>query len=56
MLGAVTAIVACFSAISEGLSAVPARHAPILEKTGSGLAFPHPWCMGFLAAIEPAAA
>jgi uncharacterized protein len=52
MLAAITAIVARFNAISEGLSAIPARHAPIFEKTRNGLALPHPWCMGFLTAMR----
>jgi uncharacterized protein len=38
MLAAITAIVARFNAISETLSAEPARHAPIFRKTVEGLA------------------
>jgi uncharacterized protein len=52
MLAAIMAIVTRFNAISDGLSAVPARHAPIFEKTKDGLALPHLWCMGFLAATR----
>lgn len=52
MVAAITAIVARFNAISEGLSAEPPRHAPILRKTDDGLAVPHLWCMGFLAGMR----
>ena len=52
MLAAITAIVARFNAISEGLSLAPSKHAPLFEKTGNGLALPHPWCMGFLSAMR----
>jgi uncharacterized protein len=52
MLTAITAIVARFNAISEGLSAEPPRHAPIFRKTDDGLAVPHLWCMGFLAGMR----
>jgi uncharacterized protein len=51
-LAAITAIVARFNAISETLSTVPGQHAPIFEKTEDGLALPHPWCMGFLTAMQ----
>ena len=51
-LTAITAIVARFNAISEGLSTAPNEHAPLFEKTGEGLALPHPWCMGFLGAMQ----
>jgi uncharacterized protein len=51
-LAAITAMVARFNAISEGLSTAPGKHAPIFEKTGDGLALPHPWCMGFLSAMR----
>jgi uncharacterized protein len=52
MLAAITAIVARFNAISEGLSAEPPRHAPIFRKTDDGLAVPHLWCIGFLAGMR----
>jgi uncharacterized protein len=51
-LTAITAIVARFNAISEGLSTAPAKHAPIFEKTDDGMALPQPWCMGFLSAMR----
>ena len=51
-LAAITTIVARFNAISEGLSLAPSKHTPIFEKTGGGLALPHPWCMGFLSAMR----
>lgn len=47
-----TAIVARFNAISETLSTAPSQHAPIFEKTEEGLALPHPWCIGFLSAMQ----
>ena len=46
------AVVARFNAISETLSIAPGQHAPIFEKTKDGLALPHPWCMGFLSAMQ----
>ena len=52
VLAAITAIVARFNAISESLSLAPSKHAPLFEKTGDGLALPHPWCMGFLSAMR----
>ena len=52
MLVAIETIVTRFNAISQGLSTAPERHAPILEKTGDGLAHPHPWCLGFVAAMR----
>jgi uncharacterized protein len=52
MLAAIEAIVVRFNAISQGLSTAPERHGPILEKTEDGLAHPHPWCMGFIAAMR----
>lgn len=52
VLAAITAIVARFNAISEGLSLAPSKHAPVFEKTDDGLALPHPWCMGFLSAMR----
>jgi uncharacterized protein len=52
MLAAITAIVGRFNAISEGLSTAPQQHAPIFEKTDDGMVLPHPWCMGFLAAMR----
>jgi uncharacterized protein len=51
-LAAMTAVVARFNAISETLSTAPRQHAPIFEKTDDGLALPHPWCMGFLTAMQ----
>jgi uncharacterized protein len=51
-LAAMTAVVARFNAISETLSTAPGQHAPIFEKTEDGLALPHPWCMGFLSAMQ----
>lgn len=51
-LAAITAIVARFNAISEGLSTAPQRHAPLFEKTDEGLALPHTWCTGFLGAMR----
>ncbi len=51
-LAALTAIVGRFNAISEGLSADPEQHAPIFEKADDGTVMPHPWCMGFLAAMR----
>ena len=51
-LAAMTTVVARFNAISETLSTTPRQHAPIFEKTEDGLALPHPWCMGFLAAMR----
>ena len=50
-LAAITAIVARFNAISEGLSIAPQQHAPLFERTDD-LAVPHPWCMGFLSAMR----
>ncbi len=52
MLAAIEAIVARFNAIGETLPTAPARCAPIFEKTEDGLAQPHPWCLGFLAAMQ----
>lgn len=52
VLAAITAIVARFNAISEGLSLAPGKHAPLFEKTDGGLALPQPWCMGFLNAMR----
>jgi Uncharacterised protein family (UPF0149) len=52
MLTAIEAIVARFNAISRGLRTAPERHQPILEKTEDGLAHPHPWCIGFVAAMR----
>lgn len=51
-LTAITAVVGRFNAISEGLSTGPKQHAPIFEKTDDGKVLPHPWCMGFLAAMR----
>jgi uncharacterized protein len=51
-LGAITAIAGRCNAISEGLSVAPGQHVPIFEKTDDGLVLPHPWCMGFLAAMH----
>jgi hypothetical protein len=34
------------------LSTAPKQHAPIFEKTDAGTVLPHPWCMGFLAAMQ----
>lgn len=51
-LAAITAIAGWFNAISEDLSVAPGRHAPIFEKTDDGRVMPHPWCMGFLAAMQ----
>jgi uncharacterized protein len=51
-LAAITAIVARFNAISEGISTTPHKHAPIFEKTDDGMALPQPWCMGFLSAMR----
>lgn len=52
VLAAITAIVARFNTISEGLSLAPRKYAPLFEKTDDGLALPHPWCMGFLSAMR----
>ena len=52
VLAAITAIVARFNAIGEGLSIAPKQHAPLFEKTDEGLVLPHPWCMGFLSAMR----
>jgi uncharacterized protein len=49
---AIEAIIARFNAISQSLSIAPERHGPILEKTEDGLAHPHPWCLGFVAAMR----
>ena len=51
-MAAISAIVARFNAIGEGLSLAPNKHAPLFEKTDDGLALPHPWCMGFLRAMR----
>jgi uncharacterized protein len=51
-LAAITTIAGRFNAISEGLAVAPGQHAPIFEKTDDGLVLPHPWCMGFLAAMQ----
>ena len=51
-LAALTTIATRFNAISEGLSLAPSKHAPLFEKTDDGLALPHPWCMGFLSAMQ----
>ena len=51
-MAAISATVARFNAISEGLSLAPNKHAPLFEKTDDGLALPHPWCMGFLRAMR----
>ena len=50
-MAALTTIATRLNAISEGLSLAPSKHAPLFEKTGDGLALPHPWCMGFLSAM-----
>jgi uncharacterized protein len=39
-LAAITAVVARFNAISEGLSITPTQHAPIFEKTDDGVVLP----------------
>lgn len=52
MLAAIEAIVARFNAIGESLATAPGRCAPIFEKTEDGLAHSHPWCLGFLTAIQ----
>ena len=46
------AIIAHFNAIGQSLGIAPERHGPILEKTEDGLAHPHPWCLGFVAAMQ----
>jgi uncharacterized protein len=51
-LAALTTIATRFNAISEGLSLAPSKHAPLFEKISDGLALPHPWCMGFLSAMQ----
>jgi uncharacterized protein len=51
-LAAITAIVARFNTISEGLSVAPQQHAPIFEKMDDGTVLAEPWCMGFLAAMQ----
>ena len=51
-MAALTVIATRFNAISQGLSLAPSKHAPLFEKTGDGLALPHPWCMGFLSAMQ----
>ena len=51
-LAAMTAIVARFNVVSDGLATAPKRHAPIFEKTDDGLALPQPWCTGFLTAMR----
>jgi uncharacterized protein len=51
-LAAIKAIAGRFNAISEGLSTAPKQHAPIFEKMDDGTVLPHPWCMGFLAAMQ----
>ena len=51
-MAALKTIATCFNAISEGLSLAPSKHAPLFEKTSDGLALPHPWCMGFLSAMQ----
>jgi uncharacterized protein len=51
-LAAVMAIVGRFNAISECLSTAPKQHAAIFEKADDGTVLPHPWCMGFLAAMR----
>ncbi len=51
-MAALTTIATRFNAISEGLSLAPSKHAPVFEKTDDGLALPHPWCMGFLSAMQ----
>jgi uncharacterized protein len=52
VLAAITAIVARFNAISEGLSTASKLHAPLFEKTDDGFVLPQPWCMGFLSAMR----
>ena len=39
-MAAISAIVARFNAIGEGLSLAPNKHAPLFEKTDDGLALP----------------
>lgn len=51
-LAAMTAIVACYNVVSDGLTTAPKRHAPIFEKTDGGMALPQPWCTGFLTAMR----
>jgi len=51
-LAAITAIVARFNVISEGLSTAPKHHAPIFERRDDGTVHAEPWCMGFLAAMR----
>jgi uncharacterized protein len=51
-LAAITAIVGRFNTVSEGLSTSPQQHAPIFEKTDDDMVRPHPWCMGFIAAMR----
>ena len=51
-LAALTAVVARFDAICEGLSVAPHQHAPLFEEADVGLVLPHPWCMGVLKAMR----
>jgi uncharacterized protein len=52
VLAAMTAIVARFNVISEGLSTAPKHHAPVFERTADGMALPQPWCTGFISAMR----
>ena len=51
-MAAIMAIVGRFNQIGEGLPLAPDKHAPLFEKTDEGLVHLHPWCMGFLGAMQ----
>jgi uncharacterized protein len=49
---AIMAIVARHNAISESLSTAPQTYAPIFQRTGNGVVFAGPWCLGFAHAMK----
>jgi len=51
-LAAIKAIASHFNVISQSLSLIPDRYAPIFEKMDDGTVLAQPWCMGFLAAMQ----
>jgi uncharacterized protein len=51
-MAAIMTIAKRFNDIGEGLSLAPDKHAPVFEKTDGGLVDLHPWCMGFVGAMQ----
>ena len=51
-LKAIMAIMARHNTISETLSTAPQTYAPIFQRTGAGVVFAGPWCLGFAHAMK----